>query len=426
MLFTPSGKKSHIFARVGLTLVLVINLTLPVFASDFTTGSAFAVDERLLSVPRLASASPPVGSSTDPYYVRPFTNGSATVYRYSWSTTNPNGSSSGTNQAFTNFADIITHITSSIANSFLALSQRLHYDNDSIYRRLYDILQAIRSSSGDLGTFIPYFMPDSSYDFSSNDWSSYKRMKLDDNIGSSVSDVSSSSLGVRFSDFLNDFLNNSFYTSRALTSRVLGSSFAGTAYNALVPIRSGGNTGYNAGSLWADMKTGFRQMSIGFNYLVGDDNGSYHLTDYNNSVVSVPKHSLYDYFRLFGMTVSDSLGRLAYVLANDDDIALRQTQHDNMSTVTSDFTSGDVSVTPAKLGGLKSVGSALTEGLSTSASVSDGLSVLGSGSDAWDWFSDENAQAFDSVSTRSMIRIQRGSSASYLDQYYKDVMSYFN
>lgn len=428
MLFILSGKKSHIFARVGLILALVINLTLPVFASDLTSGSAFGVDERLLSSARLtaASAAAPVGSSTDPYYVRPFTNGSATVYKYSWSTSNPNGSSSGSNQTFTNFADIVTHITSSIANSFLALGQRLHYDNDSIYGRLYDILQAIRSSSGNLGTFIPYFMPGSTYDFSSTDWSSYKRLKLDEYIGSSVTASSSSSLGIRFSDFLNDMLNNSFYTSRALTSRVLGSSFAGTAYNALVPIRSGGNTGYNAGSLWADMKTGFRQMTIGFNYLVGDDNGSYHLTDYNNSVVSVPKHSLYDYFRLFGMTVSDSLGRLAFVLANDDDIALRQTQHDNMQTVKNDFTSGDVSVTPAKLGGLKSVGSALTDGLASSASVSDGLSVLGSGSDAWEWFTVENAQSFDSVSeSRNSLRLMK-SGSSYLDQYYKDVMPYVN
>ena len=148
MLFSPSGKKSPIFARVGLTLALVINLTLPVFASDLITGSAFAVDERLLSAPRLAaSASAPAGSSTDPYYVRPYTNGSATVYKYSWSTSNPNGSSSGSNQTFTNFADIVTHITSSIANSFLALGQRLHYDNDAVYGRLADILSAIQSNT---------------------------------------------------------------------------------------------------------------------------------------------------------------------------------------------------------------------------------------------------------------------------------------
>lgn len=147
MLFTPSGKKLHIFARVGLTLALAANLTLPVFASDLTTGSAFGVDERLLAVPRLAASAAPVGSSTDPYYVRPYNNGSATVYRYSWSLSNLNGSASGTNQTFTNFADIVTHITSSIANSFLALGQKLHHDNDAIYGRLYDILTAINHIS---------------------------------------------------------------------------------------------------------------------------------------------------------------------------------------------------------------------------------------------------------------------------------------
>lgn len=116
---------------------------------------------------------------------------------------------------------------------------------------------------------------------------------------------------------------------------------------------------------------------------------------------------------------------MRFVLANDEDIALRQTQHDNMETVKNDFTSGDVSVTPAKLGGLKSVGSALSDGLSSSASVSDGLSVLGSGSDAWTWFSDENAQAFDSVSgSRNGNRLQVKSVSGYLYQYYKDVLPY--
>lgn len=298
----------------------------------------------------------------------------------------------------------------------------MHHDNDAIYGRLYDILRAIQSSSGDLGTFIPYFMPDSSYDFSSSDWSSYKRMKVDENIAPSVSDVTSSSLGVRFSDFLNDILNNTYYTSRALTSRVLGSGFTGTAYNALVNIRSGSNYGYNAGSLWADMKSGFRQMTIGLNYLVGDDNGSYHLTDYNNSSVSVPNHSLYDYFRLFGMTVSDSLGRLAYVLANDEDIVARDASSSVRAAYTNDFLkpSGSASASVSDFGTLASGSSSLSDSFHSSYGASDALGALSDQGDGrWDWFSQTTMDNLNSSGNRSssMLKSNRGYTNFYEERY---------
>lgn len=367
-------------------MALVVNLTLPVFASDFTTGSAFGVDERLLAVPRLAATAND-GSSGSPYYVKP-DQSTGYSYRFGWTgegVIDSTGTVTYPSITVSNWGSVMTGITESVAYSIQALAKRLHSDNSGIYDRLGSILTAIKNNSpSDI-------------------------VKIADNTDN---------------NFTQDYIWKKWLTASSGT----------------VPTISQGGVFRQQSINWSSMSvlgaiealfyypvTG---ITNGVSLLVRDvrDNDAAlddYLYDSQLNATLIPRTTIWQNMRDFWTNTSDHLAHLRYVLANDDDISLRQTQHDNMATVTSDFTSGDVSVTPAKLGGLKSVGSALTGGFSSSASVSDGLSVLGSDSDAWDWFTDENAQAFDSVSGSRNLRMFRFGTC-YLDKYYMDVMPYVN
>ena len=370
------------FVCLFLVISLVFACSGSAFAApELVTGSAFSVDPKLNTKLFASAAAAPVGSSTDPFFVRPFTNGSATVYKYSWSTSNPNGSSSGTNQTFTNFADIVTHITASIANSFLALGQRLHYDNDAIYGRLYDILNAINNSVVDT-------------------------VKVADNPDN---------------NFTQDYIWKKWLTATA----------------GQVPTISQGGVFRQQSVNWSSMSilgaiealfyypvTG---ITNGVSLLVRDvrDNDAAlddYLYDKDLTASLLPRTTIWQNMRDFWSNTSFHLSRLAFVLANDDDIEAREASSSVRQAYTNDFLkpSGSASASASDFGTLASGSSSVSDSFHSSYGASDALGSLSDHGDGrWDWFSQITMDNLNSSGNRSssMLKSNRGYTNFYEVRY---------
>lgn len=132
-------------------------------------------------------------------------------------------------------------------------------------------------------------------------------------------------------------------------------------------------------------------------------------------------------FILSGLTatlpdIKDSVVQLQQVLASDEDLAIRQDQASRVDAISDDFlsSSGDASVSLGDIGSAKDSITNIKDSLSGGASQSQLWTILGSGSDAWSWFSQSVADDLDQSGSQSRLR-SSGSSTPYLDDYYRQV-----
>ena len=222
-------------------------------------------------------------------------------------------------------------------------------------------------------------------------------------------------------DFMYDSLFNQYNLARRIYSGVKESASADEAWNSLYSINNGNEIVNPSPSLWADIRYINRYLTHLDSRLVRMPSGAnYYLYDKDHNQTSVSPSSMYDYMRRLGNNLSDNISRLAYVLANDKDIALRQANENNVDSVVNNFTDSN-SLTPAKINNVKGIGNDLSSGLSSNASISDGTSILNGDSHAWSWFTSDTASSLDNVPN---MRKSKDIEYYYINNYEKDLNKY--
>lgn len=407
------------------------------------TGSAIGVGPIYKAVSDINGtvAATASGSSTDPYYVKPV---SATASRYY---VNSVGNAVSSSVTVDSFAHLVTDITYSISQSIVYIGNRLTYlmsaymdpimsDVDDIrrylntdyYQLLNDILDAITLDSSDFGTFIPYFMPDSSFDFSANSWKRYGLRRTD---GSSVSSSTTynDSFIMQLKDYLDAGNQFDYWTYSRTLGYVMGESYDNVTYNNWFNTTTGELYQPVRRSIWADVRMLGRLISnLNYRLLADDSNKTYTLTDYNNVSSNVSSIGITDYLKQFGTNITASLGRLAFVLANDQDIALRNNTVDQVTAFTSNFTSsGSPSrVSAGDIGTIASGVADLKSGFSSSANASDafrGFSTSGQ-DERWNWFSQEILNSLDTTGSNNRSLKSNNNFTNFTSKYYNEVVKY--
>lgn len=141
------------------------------------------------------------------------------------------------------------------------------------------------------------------------------------------------------------------------------------------------------------------------------------IKDYSNDrTTSIDAYSIADLISEYGHPLADGVNRLEYVLADDDTIALKKAQQDNVHALQTDFLSGQDSPTSIGLGSIgavKGFGDSLHDIFSV-GSVSPGsfLTIL-SVSDPWAFFSAQTKT--DIGMNGSQRRMMKASAFSDLD-----------
>lgn len=165
------------------------------------------------------------------------------------------------------------------------------------------------------------------------------------------------------------------------------------------------------------------------NYIsdVGFESNGIIFTSVNSTASNTSNIASYSFSILSGLTatlpdIKSSVVQLQQVLASDEDLAIRQDQASRVDAISDDFlsSSGDASVSLGDIGSAKDSVTNIKDSLSGGASQSQLWTVLGSGSDAWSWFSQSVANDLDQSGSQSRLR-SSGFSTPYLDDYYRQV-----
>lgn len=181
------------------------------------------------------------------------------------------------------------------------------------------------------------------------------------------------------------------------------------------------NIWYMANNINTSMVYGLRDLLSGISV-----NSTQSFKDYNLQDVSLGRQSLWYDVRLLGINLNNSLSRLAFVLANDDEIAARQAAAANTAAAVSNVisSSGSGSASPSDISGVAGLKSSAEDSISSGVSASTIFSQTGSGGHAWDWFSQTVADELSAPSRRSDVRSgvkSSGSDTPMLDAYRHDL-----
>lgn len=131
--------------------------------------------------------------------------------------------------------------------------------------------------------------------------------------------------------------------------------------------------------------------------------------------------------------IAESIKKLAFVHADDNDIAAKRGTQANEQTITNNFlsTSGSAAASASDYGALASASGSFKQNFNTGASAS-GIFDLFNGDHASSWFSQETANQLDSNNAVRSIKggVRTVTVSEYdtplLDSYYSNIMSIFN
>lgn len=124
-------------------------------------------------------------------------------------------------------------------------------------------------------------------------------------------------------------------------------------------------------------------------------------------------------------TIQAPVSRLAYVLANDQEIAARDKAAANQTAVVDNFidSSGSGAAAPSDFGSLSDLSSGFKDNIATDASVSGIWNIFNS--DNFGWFSQETADQLDtSESTSRSLRSSGSYPTPLLDQQTEEILNY--
>lgn len=178
-------------------------------------------------------------------------------------------------------------------------------------------------------------------------------------------------------------------------------------------LRNLQHSGYNA---WSALGADGRLISVGGNqYLhVTLENGFMGLASImrgqsgaavtgqllNSSGLSGADFSANNLLSALGVIVpiQNDIAKLRYVLANDDDIEIRDSQKENMDAIKDGFTGGGAgALKPDNVGGMADLSGSLSGVLETEVGVGDLFGQLGSGGEGWGFFSEAVANDLNTV-----------------------------
>lgn len=151
-----------------------------------------------------------------------------------------------------------------------------------------------------------------------------------------------------------------------------------------------------------------------------------YLYDSSLTATLIPRTTIWQNMRDFWTNTSYHLSRLAFVLANDDEIAARQAAAANTAAAVSNVisSSGSGSAKPSDISGIADLKSSVSDSVSTGVNVNSIFTETGSGGHAWDWFTQGIQDELSAPSRRSNVRFNSKSSGSdtpMLDAYYHDL-----
>lgn len=174
---------------------------------------------------------------------------------------------------------------------------------------------------------------------------------------------------------------------------------------------------------------GFQNLLYGFN---NSQTAVYWNTAQNQANAYTPISAITGiYYWLQNMQIP--LARLAFVHADDNDIAAKRGTAANEQTITNNFlsTSGSAAATASDYGALASASGSFKQNFNTGASAT-GIFDLFNGDYASSWFSQETANQLDSNNAVRSIKggVRTVTVSEYdtplLNSYYSDIMSIFN
>lgn len=429
-----------------LSFCIILGGLAPCYAADFMpiTGSALAIGPQFKAVSDIngSVSITASGSSTDPYYVKPV---SASASRYY---VNSVGNAVSSSVTVDSFAHLVTDITYSIAQSVGYIGNRITYlmsayldpimsDVDDIrrylnvdyYQLLNDILSAVQSN-GSLGSpFVPYFMPDpNNFDYTGAGFREFTVYSANNDGVTSTSRNRDN-----FIRILRDYLgadNALFYQSfRRLFNYVITSDYANENYQKVFNMNTGTEYSLPVRSIWVDIRYINRFLTALIYRVTGEPLTDGVITTYNNQTITADKAlTLKQYLYLLGENISTAVGRLAFVLANDQDITLRNNTADQVSALTTNFTSsGSPSkVSAGDIGTMASGAAELKSGFSSSANASDafrGFSTSGQ-DERWNWFSQDILNSLDTTSSNNRSLKSNNDFTNFSSEYYNEVMRY--
>lgn len=359
---------------INLIIALIVCSISTIFASDITTPPAFSFNENIVVEEYLSDSKANDGGGTRATtIVKPET--STQAYRY-WNG-NHTGINSTSTTSFTvsSFADIVLGISNSIAYSFAYLGK----DLSTISNQIAQIASQGGSIVSLASPWQPYFMPASDYDFNSSEWRYYWRRRLMNNSSWNSQDVYNTNWLGLMKEITEDFAGNLAVLGRYLISNGSRDAVLNLYSEEDPTVYTDTGVEYNA-ALWKDI-------------------------------------------RLFGTDVSRKLAKITYVLSNQADVALKQAEESNVTGFKNNFTTGTISMSSNSMGDAKGVINNVKTSVSSNATISDGTAVLNSNSDAWIWFTTQNANAFDSTSSNRSSVVE---STPYLDVYERIMRRYVN
>lgn len=185
-----------------------------------------------------------------------------------------------------------------------------------------------------------------------------------------------------------------YYNSSTGEPTSTSSATGSTSFTPMIPVFRNGKWGYQANEPDTLMEyisylcNEISQQSSMFFTL--NRPYSTFVTDYSSGVTS--SHvaaSLADFFQEYGTSISDGVSRLSYMLADDDDIALKHSQADNIEAVHSDFLSGQDSPTSigvGSIGAVKGFGDSLHDIFNVGSINPSSFFGILSASEAWSFF----------------------------------------
>ena len=401
-----------------------------VFCS-FSTCFAVSTDSAIKATKELKSsevrATPPDGSSSNPYYTKPQSSSGNRYY-----VNDSTGTVSSDTAYVTTWGDLMNHLTYSIAYSIKGITSRLStlvtnlstYLNSTASSSYYywdwsptngvqqgapesaeTIVQAVRNIGSQLSKSVaygteytyqlydhfingsgltvkldspwqPYFMPAEGYNYNQSNWKYSFRVNLNNDGTVSRVDYNETNYLVHMHRIILDCVQNTGIIGTYLVQNVKNQSSELKLYDKDLNSTNTG-TGANVKSFWYD-------------------------------------------FRALGSNLSYHLSRLGYVLASDEEIEARQAAAANQDAVVDDFIkpTGSGSASASDFADVASIGGTMKDALNSNVSAGSAFTSLSSSSDAWDWFSTDTANSLDTSSNqRSQV-----SSTPLLDNYYSEVL----
>ena len=413
-------KRMRIISLV-LSCILIIGFVSLSYGADFEpiTGAAFGFQSsagiKTGTNDIKASATDPNGSSSNPYYVKP-SSSNGTQYYY-------NGSS------ITNLGSIGATINS-WGSLVSAISQSFAYSAKGI-------ADAINNSS-------VFTWPSLNYTYSPT--TSDNATNVNFSLGSSVGlQAINNQLTEMFREswrFQYKILNNGVIignnSSNGFNQDYLWKKYL-TAVSGSIPKLS-------SGGVYSTQSIDFSSMSIlgaieallyysasgttnGISLLVRDvrDNNAAlddYLYDSDLNPTLIPRTTVWQNMRDFWTNISDHLAHLRYVLANDEDIQLRQQTVDQQTAYKTNFTASGASgrLSGSDIADTAAAGSELKSAFTSSASSRDAFNGFSAGTDGrWNWFSTE---ILNSLDTTTNNRKSNENLTNFLGDYYNEVIRY--